>query len=58
MKRRFHQLDVFTAVPWGSDGLLVETRTRLAHLGVAWREVRPLTIVETVEHARAERLLT
>ena len=50
--------DVFTAVPWGGDGLLAETRTRLAHLGVAWRELRPLTIVETVEHARAERLLT
>jgi glycosyltransferase A (GT-A) superfamily protein (DUF2064 family) len=26
--------------------------------GVVWRETRPLTIVETVEHARAERLLT
>lgn len=50
--------DVFTAMPWGSDGLLAETRTRLAHVGLAWRELRPLTIVETVEHARAERLLT
>ena len=50
--------DVFTAMPWNSDRLLAETRTRLAHVGVAWREVRPLTIVETVEHARAERLLT
>jgi uncharacterized protein len=50
--------DVFTAMPWNGDRLLEETRTRLAHVGVAWREVRPLTIVETVEHARAERLLT
>ncbi len=50
--------DVFTALPWGSDALLAETRTRLAHAGVAWRELRPLTIVETMEHARAERLLT
>ena len=50
--------DVFTAMPWGSDRLLAETRTRLAHVGVSWRELRSLTIVETVEHARAERLLT
>jgi uncharacterized protein len=50
--------DVFTAMPWGSDRLLVETRARLAHAGVTWRELPPLTIVETVEHARAERLLT
>jgi glycosyltransferase A (GT-A) superfamily protein (DUF2064 family) len=50
--------DVFTAMPWGSDRLLPETRARLAHVGAAWRELPPLTIVETVEHARAERLLT
>jgi glycosyltransferase A (GT-A) superfamily protein (DUF2064 family) len=50
--------DVFTPLPWGSDALLAEARTRLARLGVAWRELRPLTIVETMEHARAERLLT
>ena len=50
--------DVFTALPWGGDELLAETRTRLAHDGIRWRELRPLTIVETVEHARAERLLT
>ena len=50
--------DVFTAMPWRGDGLLAETRARLAHVGVAWRELRPLTIVETAEHARAERLLT
>jgi glycosyltransferase A (GT-A) superfamily protein (DUF2064 family) len=49
--------DVFTSLPWGSDALAA-TRTHLAHLGVAWRELRPLTIVETMEHARAERLLT
>lgn len=50
--------DVFTAMPWRSDRLLAETRARLAHVGAAWRELPPLTIVETVEHARAERLLT
>jgi glycosyltransferase A (GT-A) superfamily protein (DUF2064 family) len=50
--------DVFTAMPWGSERLLVETRARLAHVGVVWRELPPLTIVETVEQARAERLLT
>jgi glycosyltransferase A (GT-A) superfamily protein (DUF2064 family) len=50
--------DIFTAMPWGSDSLLGETRTRLAHMGIVWREVRPLTIVESVEHAKLERLLT
>ena len=38
--------------------LLAETRTRLAHMGASWRELRSLTLVETIEHARAERLLT
>jgi glycosyltransferase A (GT-A) superfamily protein (DUF2064 family) len=50
--------DLFTAMPWGSDRLLAETRARLAHAGVVSRELPPLTSVETVEHARAERLLT
>ena len=50
--------DVFTAMPWGSDRLLAETRTRLAHVGASWRELRSLTLVETIEHARAEGLLT
>ena len=38
--------------------LLPETRARLAHVGVAWRELPPLRAVDTMEHARAERLLT
>jgi glycosyltransferase A (GT-A) superfamily protein (DUF2064 family) len=50
--------DVFTAMPWRGDRLLAETRARLAHVGAAWSELIPLTVVETVEHARAERLLT
>lgn len=50
--------DVFTAMPWGSDRLLGETRARLEHVGVVWRELPPLTIVETLEDARVERLLT
>jgi uncharacterized protein len=50
--------DVFSAMPWGSDRLLAETRTRLANVGASWRELRSLTLVETIEHARAERLLT
>jgi glycosyltransferase A (GT-A) superfamily protein (DUF2064 family) len=50
--------DLFTAIPWGSGRVLAETRARLAHVGVTWHELQPLTIVETVEHARAERLLT
>jgi rSAM/selenodomain-associated transferase 1 len=50
--------DVFTAMPWGTDHLLAETRARLEHVGVAWREVAALRAVNTLEHARAERLLT
>ena len=50
--------DVFTAMPWGGDGLLRETRARLEHVGVVWHELPPLTIVDTVAQARAERLLT
>lgn len=50
--------DIFTAMPWGTGRLLAETRARLAHVGVAWRELPPLRAVETMEHARAERLLT
>ena len=50
--------DLFTAMPWGSGRVLAETRARLAHVGVRWQELQALTIVETVEHARAERLLT
>ena len=50
--------DIFTAMPWGTSRLLPETRARLAHVGVPWRELALLRSVYTVEHARAERLLT
>ncbi len=50
--------DLFTAMPWGTTRLLAETRARLAHVGVTWRELAPLREVDTMEHARAERLLT
>jgi uncharacterized protein len=50
--------DIFTAMPWGSSRLLAETRARLAHVGVTWRELPALRAVDTMEHARAERLLT
>lgn len=50
--------DLFTAMPWGTSRLLPETRARLGHLGAVWRELTPLTSVETVDDARAERLLT
>jgi len=50
--------DLFTAMPWGTSRLLPETRARLAHVGVTWRELAALRTVDTVEHARAERLLT
>ena len=45
-------------MPWGTDRLLAETRARLTHVGVSWRELPALRVVDTVEHARAERLLT
>lgn len=50
--------DLFTAMPWRTDRLLEETRARLTHLGTSWRELRPLIVVETVDAARAEQLLT
>ena len=50
--------DIFTAMPWGSPRLLEETRARLAHVGVVWHELPPLREVDTIEHAKAERLLT
>ena len=50
--------DIFTAMPWGTSRLLPETRARLTHVGVPWRELAPLRTVDTMEHARAERLLT
>ncbi len=45
-------------MPWGTGTLLLETRARLAHVGITWRELPPLRVVDTVEHARAEGLLT
>jgi rSAM/selenodomain-associated transferase 1 len=50
--------DLFTAMPWGTSRLLPETRARLAHVGATWRELMALRVVDTMEHARAERLLT
>jgi uncharacterized protein len=50
--------DIFTSMPWGTSHLMSETRARLAHAGVTWRELAPLRVVDTMEHARAERLLT
>jgi rSAM/selenodomain-associated transferase 1 len=50
--------DIFTAMPWGTSNLLPETRARLAHVGISWRELAPLRVVDTMEHARAEGLLT
>ena len=50
--------DIFTAMPWGTSRLMSETRARLAHVGVTWRELAPLRVVDTMENARAERLLT
>ncbi len=50
--------DVLTAMPWGTSGLLPETRARLTRVGAVWSELTPLTSVETIDDARAEGLLT
>ena len=50
--------DIFTAMPWGTGRVLAETRARLAHVGVVWRELPTLRDVDTAADARAEGLLT
>jgi hypothetical protein len=50
--------DIFTAMPWGTSRLILETRARLAHVGATWHELASLRVVDTMEQARAERLLT
>jgi glycosyltransferase A (GT-A) superfamily protein (DUF2064 family) len=50
--------DIFTAMPWNTDRLFTGTLERLSHIGTRWRELAPLQSVETMEHAKAERLLT
>jgi rSAM/selenodomain-associated transferase 1 len=30
--------ELFTAMAWSSDGVMLETRQRLRHLGMSWRE--------------------
>jgi rSAM/selenodomain-associated transferase 1 len=49
--------DVFTAIPWGSDRVLTETRARLTRISAAWHELPTLREVETADDARAEGLL-
>jgi rSAM/selenodomain-associated transferase 1 len=50
--------DLFSAMPWGSDRLLGETRARLARAARVWHELATLRRVETAADARAEGLLT
>jgi hypothetical protein len=50
--------DIFTAMPWGSNRILAETRARLARISATWHELPLLRDVSTVEDARAEGLLT
>jgi uncharacterized protein len=50
--------DIFTAVPWGTDRVLAETRARLTRVSAAWHELPTLREVDTAEDARAEGLLT
>jgi rSAM/selenodomain-associated transferase 1 len=49
---------VFDGIPWGTGGVLAETRARLARAGIPWRELPTLRDVDTAEDARAEGLLT
>jgi rSAM/selenodomain-associated transferase 1 len=49
--------DVFTAIPWGSNRVLTETRARLTRISAAWHELPTLREVETADDARAEGLL-
>jgi glycosyltransferase A (GT-A) superfamily protein (DUF2064 family) len=49
--------DVFTAIPWGTNRVLSETRSRLTRISAAWHELPTLREVETTEDARAEGLL-
>jgi rSAM/selenodomain-associated transferase 1 len=50
--------DIFTGIPWGTERVLTETRARLAHFGIRWRELITLRDVDTAADARAEGLLT
>ena len=50
--------DIFTAMPWGTDRVLAETRVRLARISAVWHELPMLREVHTAADARAERLLT
>jgi rSAM/selenodomain-associated transferase 1 len=50
--------DIFTAMPWGTNRVLAETRVRLARISAVWHELPTLRDVDSAEDARAERLLT
>jgi uncharacterized protein len=49
--------DIFTAIPWGTDRVLGETRARLARISAVWHELPTLREVDTADDARAEGLL-
>lgn len=50
--------DLFSEIPWSTDRVLEETRTRLKLSGARWHELPLLRDVDTAEDARAEGLLT
>jgi uncharacterized protein len=50
--------DLFTGIPWGTDRVLAETRTRLTRISAVWHELPMLRDVDTADDARAEGLLT
>jgi rSAM/selenodomain-associated transferase 1 len=49
---------LFSDMPWGTDRVLAETRTRLERAGARWQELPELRDVDTADAARAEGLLT
>jgi rSAM/selenodomain-associated transferase 1 len=50
--------ELFTGMPWGTGGVLDETRARLERADVRWCELPELRDVDTAAAARAEGLLT
>lgn len=50
--------DLFTAMPWGTNRILSETRARLARISAVWHELPALRDVDTADDARAAGLLT
>jgi len=49
------QPDLFTGMAWGSEDVMTETRRRLRHLGLSWREPTQLWDVDRPTDVRRMR---